>query len=150
MFCAPGGELTQVERVRLSGQTRVAGQEADQCQTLGAGDERVVVLDGGGDVLELDGGASFDRKPQLSPQPHETPATSVQSKARPLQSGHSVRAFDALPVNGNRAPKCRSGETGPLLERVIWSARSGAPQTGTSVTLPAGLAMASPPTAFKS
>jgi len=52
-------------------------------------------------------------------------------RRRPLQSGHSVRAFDALPVNGNRAPKCRSGATGPLLERVIWSARSGAPQTGT-------------------
>src|SRR5205809_7422237 len=66
VFCAPGGELTQVQRIRLSGQTRVAGEEANQCQTLGAGEERVVVLDGGGHVLGVHGGPPLIGSPQLT------------------------------------------------------------------------------------
>ena len=60
MFCAPCGELTQVQCVCLSGQAGVAGQEAGECDALGAGEERVVVHDGGGAGLELHGGASFE------------------------------------------------------------------------------------------
>ena len=44
---APGGELAQVEGVRLAGEAAVAGQEAEQRGLLELGQDRLVPLDRG-------------------------------------------------------------------------------------------------------
>ena len=47
---APGGELAQIERVRVAGEPAVAGQEPEQRRLLDLGENLLVPLDGGGDV----------------------------------------------------------------------------------------------------
>ena len=71
---APGGELAQVQRVRLPGQAALPGQEACQGETLGLGEDRLDGGEGGG------GGRGGHRAPSGTAEARE-PRASRQAPA---------------------------------------------------------------------